>query len=349
MNRSILPLFIPHLGCPHDCVFCNQRAIAAPQAPTPEEVAQAIRQGLQYARRPQVAFYGGSFTAIPAALQEAYLGAAFPFVQDGRCSGIRVSTRPDAIDGQVLARLARYGVQTVELGAQSMDDRVLALSGRGHTARQTRQAARQIQQAGFELVLQMMAGLPGDSRATCRQTARQIAALQPTAARLYPVCVVEHTALCRWMEQGRYQPLTVEEAAEWCADAVEELEGAGVPVVRIGLNPTQELAAQVRGGAYHPAMGQIVRSRILRRQAAALLDGLPPGEVTVAVPKGQLSTFRGQKNENIKWLAKNYPHLQVKVVEEDRLPHGASVALKTPSDDASAPLKLLSETTPHAP
>lgn len=317
MKQSIIPLFIPHLGCPNDCVFCNQRAIAAPRAPTGDEVAAIIRDGLRYARHPQIAFYGGSFTAISAALQEEYLGAAFPFVQSGQCQCIRLSTRPDAIDGQVLARLARYGVGIIELGAQSMDDEVLRLSKRGHTARDTADASRRVKQAGFQLILQVMAGLPGDSRALCRRTAEQVAALRPDGVRIYPVCVIEHTELCRRMEQGSYTPLTIDQAADWCADQLEVFEQNHIPVVRIGLNPTDELSGgAVKGGAYHPAMGQLVQSRLLRRKADALLRGVPPGaDVTLTVPPGQLSTLRGQKNENMRWFAQHFPHLNITPAE----------------------------------
>ncbi len=317
MTHSIIPLFIPHLGCPNDCVFCNQRAIAAPQAPTARQVTQLIRQGLNHASRPQIAFYGGSFTAISAALQEEYLGAAFPFVQSGQCDSIRLSTRPDAIDEATLARLARYGVRTVELGAQSMDDGVLQQSRRGHTARQTVEASRLVQQAGFELILQVMAGLPGDSRALCLSTAWRVAALRPAGVRIYPVCVIEHTPLCRMMEQGTYTPLTVDQAADWCADMLDVFQRQHIPVVRIGLNPTDELSGgAVKGGAYHPAMGELVRSRLLRRQAADRLQTAPPGaHVALTVPRGRLSILRGQKNCNTAWFAQQFPHLTITLAE----------------------------------
>ncbi|MBS6750478.1 MAG: radical SAM protein, partial [Firmicutes bacterium] len=159
-RESIIPVFVPHLGCPNDCVFCNQRRISGSLAPAyPEDVRSAVESAGEGVS--QLAFYGGSFTAIPVQEQEALLAAAQPYLESGRLSTLRLSTRPDAIDGEVLARLHRYGVGTIELGAQSMDERVLALSGRGHTAQDVVEASREIKSAGFKLILQMMTGLPG--------------------------------------------------------------------------------------------------------------------------------------------------------------------------------------------
>ena len=162
-RESIIPVFVPHLGCPNDCVFCNQRRISGSVAPaTAEDVVSAIENALRLTppgTRRQLAFYGGSFTAIPVAEQESLLGAAAPYLERGDIASLRLSTRPDAIDGAVLRRLRSYGVETIELGAQSMSERVLALSGRGHTAADVEDAARAVKGAGFRLILQMMTGL----------------------------------------------------------------------------------------------------------------------------------------------------------------------------------------------
>lgn len=315
MNRAVIPVFIPHLGCPHQCVFCDQRAIAAPEAPSPEQVSQIIAQALPRSGPAQLAFYGGSFTAVDPALQEAYLQAAQPFLRSGALKSLRVSTRPDAIDGAVLDRLARYGVRTVELGAQSMDDGVLRRSGRGHTADQTRRAAAMVKQGGFELVLQLMAGLPGDSQALCRRSAEQAAGLRPDAVRIYPVCVLRGSPLA---EMAGYRPLSIHQAAEWCADMLEIFRKWQIPVIRLGLNPTVELARSILAGPYHPALGQIVQSRLARRQAVALLQTCPPGaHVRLLCPKGQLSTLRGQKNANMAWFRENFPQMQVETGETE--------------------------------
>lgn len=325
MRNTLIPVFIPHLGCPCACVFCNQKEITSCAPPTPQEVAGQIEEALAKTKDPQIAFYGGSFTALEPGRQEAYLGAAAPFLKDGRCESIRVSTRPDAIDGQTAERLKRYGVKTVELGAQSMQDEVLLASRRGHTARQTQEAARLLKQAGFEVILQMMAGLPLDSREKCRRTAQALCALQPDGVRIYPVCVLQDTALYESMRRGEYQPLSVEEAAEWCADALECFEKAGIPVIRIGLNPTEELSGgAVAAGAYHPAMGEIVRSRLMRRKADELIAAREESALLLMVPQGRLSLLRGQKNSNMVYFAARWPDKKLTVREEP----GQSEALR---------------------
>ena len=164
-RESIIPVFVPHLGCPNDCVFCNQRRISGSVTPaTPQDVVEAIERAKTLTgpeTRRQLAFYGGSFTAIPVSEQEALLDAAGPYLESGDIVSLRLSTRPDAIDAATLKRLKAYGVETIELGAQSMSERVLALSGRGHTAQDVEDASAQVKAAGFKLILQMMTGLPG--------------------------------------------------------------------------------------------------------------------------------------------------------------------------------------------
>jgi len=174
MKRSIIPIFIPHLGCPHNCIFCDQKQIAAPVVPDGNAVQAIIKEALPYAKAPQISFYGGSFTAIPREEMVGYLEAVRPYIRAGQCSSIRLSTRPDAIDQDVLEVLWTYGVRTIELGAQSMSDAVLRKAGRGHLAADTIRASRLIRQYGFELILQMMVGLPGSSYADEIDTARAL-------------------------------------------------------------------------------------------------------------------------------------------------------------------------------
>lgn len=317
MKSSLIPVFIPHLGCPNDCVFCNQRRIAAPRAPAADEVRELVTAGLKYARMPQIAFYGGSFTAIPAELQEEYLACACEFVRRGEADSVRVSTRPDCVDGETLSRLAAYGVRTVELGAQSMDDGVLAAAKRGHGAEDTRRAARLVKAAGMELVLQMMVGLPRSDREAELATARELAALKPVGVRIYPVCVIEDTELCDMYRGGEYEPLSVERAADICADVLEIFEAEGIPVIRIGLNPTEELSAGgAVAGAYHPAMGELVRSRLYLKRALRLLgetDGA--GEAVISVQRGRAPLMRGQKSMNLRALAERFPQMKISIIE----------------------------------
>ncbi len=321
-RESIIPVFVPHLGCPNDCVFCNQRHISGTLSPsTPSDVSSAIERALALTppgTRRQLAFYGGSFTAIPDAEQEALLGAARPYLERGDIASIRLSTRPDAIDGAVLARLKRHGVETVELGAQSMSERVLALSGRGHTAGDVREASKMVKAAGFKLILQMMTGLPGSDDETDVYSARELAALGPDGVRVYPTVIVRDTALCALWRAGKYKEHTVEDAVRVCARIVPVFEGAGIPIIRMGLNPTEDLSGgDAAGGAYHPALGELVRSRILRGEAEALLTGAAPGaEVTLRVNPRLMSQLIGQHGANREYLREKFALRRLRIVPD---------------------------------
>ncbi len=321
-RESIVPVFVPHLGCPNDCVFCNQRRISGSAVPAaPEDVVRAVERALEVTppgTRRQLAFYGGSFTAIPAREQEALLEAAAPYLRRGDISSIRLSTRPDAIDGAVLARLKRCGVETVELGAQSMSDRVLALSGRGHTAGDVREASRAVKAAGFRLILQMMTGLPGSDDQSDADTARELAALGPDGVRVYPTVIVRDTALFDLWRAGRYKEHTVEDAVRVCARIVPIFDAAGIPIIRMGLNPTEDLSGgDAVGGAYHPALGELVRARIMRGKAEAALEGaMPGGEAVLRVNPRLMSQAVGQHGENRDWLREKFGLKRLKFVPD---------------------------------
>lgn len=311
-RENIIPVFVPHLGCPNDCVFCNQRRISGQQQPaTAQTVKDAISKAAALphtgAKR-QLAFYGGSFTAIPAEEQTALLAAAKAYLDAGEIDSIRLSTRPDAIDGAVLKRLRAYGVETVELGAQSMDDRVLALSGRGHTAEDVARASALIRGAGFRLILQMMTGLPGDTEETSVRTAERIIALRPDGVRIYPTVIVRDTALFDLWQAGQYREHSVEDAVRVCARLLPLFDRAGIPVIRLGLNPTDELSGgAAAGGAYHPALGELVKSRIMLERARALLKGVLPGSsVVLGVNSARISQMTGQHRGNIRVLCEEF-------------------------------------------
>ena len=321
-RESIIPVFVPHLGCPNDCVFCNQRRISGSLSPArPEDVAAAIDRALSLTppgTRCQLAFYGGSFTAIPDAEQEALLGAAQPYLERGDIASIRLSTRPDAIDGAVLVRLKRHGVETVELGAQSMSDSVLALSGRGHTAADVEEASRAVRAAGFRLILQMMTGLPGSDDETDIGSARSIAALGPDGVRVYPTVIVRDTALFDLWRAGRYKEHTVEDAVRVCARIVPIFEAAGIPIIRMGLNPTEDLSGgDAVGGAYHPALGELVRARIMRGRAEAMLEGTAPGaDITLRVNPRLMSQLVGQHGANRAYLREKFALKRLKILPD---------------------------------
>ena len=318
----ILPVFVPHWGCPHACVFCNQRRISGAAMPArAEDVKKAIQEAAAFlpkGGKRQLAFYGGSFTAIPVKEQEALLGAAKEALDRGEIDAVRLSTRPDAIDEAALSRLKAYGVETIELGAQSMDDKVLQFAGRGHTAYDVERASKRIKEAGFRLILQMMTGLPGSSDESDAETARRLIALKPDGVRIYPTVIVRDTALYDMWQAGEYEEHTVEDAVRVCAKIVQLFEQAQIPVIRLGLNPTEELSGGAAvAGAYHPALGELVKSRILLEKARALLKGTEPGSrVTLLVGRGKASQMAGQRRENIRRLTEEYALTELKIREK---------------------------------
>lgn len=303
-RQQIIPIFVPHLGCPNQCVFCDQKRISGSSSSARgEDVTRELEKARAVGMKGvQLAFYGGSFTAVPEARQEELLTAAGPYLAEGVIDSIRLSTRPDAIDEKTLQRLKGCGVTLVELGSQSMDDSVLAACRRGHTAADTEKAAGLIKAAGLGLVLQMMTGLPGSNAEKDKETARRICALRPDAVRIYPTVIVRGTELEDLWRAGDYKEHSVKEAVELCADILPLFQAAQIPVIRLGLNPTEELSGgEAAAGAYHPALGELVLSEIFRRKAMALLKEVPPGaSVRLGVHKSRVSVMTGQRRENLR-------------------------------------------------
>lgn len=321
-RERIIPIFVPHLGCPRACVFCNQSRISGQTRETTAESARAeIESALEKlnGQPAQAAFYGGSFTAIEAHKQEELLEAAYQFVAQGRLTGIRLSTRPDAIDEEVIARLKKYKVKTVELGCQSMDDRVLELTRRGHNAECCETATRMLKDAGFQVILQMMTGLPGDDGSQSIETARKIISLKPDGVRIYPTVVVKDTELYDQYLAGTYREHTVEDAVELCSVIWEMFQKAGIPVIRLGLNPTEELSGGAAvAGAYHPALGELVRSRVWLKRLDEAISTMERGDqLTITVPKGAVSLVVGQKKCNINAIKEKYAIKKVRILESD--------------------------------
>lgn len=320
-RNSIIPVFVPHLGCPNDCVFCNQRRISGHIEPA---TAQTVKNAIEEAAaltpsgtKRQLAFYGGSFTAIPEGQQLELFEAAQPYLAEGVISSVRLSTRPDAIDAAVLKRLKKYGVAVVELGAQSMCDRVLELSGRGHDSAAVENASKLIKAAGFDLILQMMTGLPGDTDESCIESAKRIIALEPDGVRIYPTVIVRDTVLCDMWRTGTYREHTVEDAVRICAKIVPLFNEAGIPIIRMGLNPTEELSGgDALGGAYHPALGELVFSRIMLQKARELLAEVKPGSrVVLGVSRSDVSKMIGQHRCNVKALMSELSLAELKIHE----------------------------------
>ncbi len=320
-KRSIVPVFVPHLGCPHRCVFCDQKRISGSSS---SAGGQDVTRALERARAlgisgAELAFYGGSFTAVSKARQEELLAVAQPYLREGLLRSIRLSTRPDAIEPAHLLWLKSLGVTTVELGSQSMDDEVLAACGRGHTAADTERAAGLIREAGLGLVLQMMTGLPGSTPDKDRATARRLIGLAPDGVRIYPTVILRDTALERLWRSGAYREHTVEEAVRLCADILPWFQAAGIPVIRLGLNPSEELSGgEAVAGAYHPALGELVLSEVFRRRAMELLRNIPAGaEVCLGVHKSRVSVMTGQKRENIRRLTEDKGLRSLRVTAAD--------------------------------
>jgi histone acetyltransferase (RNA polymerase elongator complex component) len=303
-KEFIVPVFIPHMGCPHLCVFCNQRNISgASHAPSPEEVLNYLDASLS-PEKPEavIAFYGGTFTAIPLSVQEKYLSIAQRFIAQKRASGVRLSTRPDGMDERVALFLKEQGVRTVELGVQSLDDGVLEKSGRGHAAEDSMRAARRVKDAGLELGIQLMAGLPGDTKEKFLHTVSDTVKLAPDFVRIYPALVVEGSGLADMWRRGEYSPLTIDEAVELCAEALEIFGAAGIRVIRLGLQPGEELEKTYLAGPHHPAFGHLVKSNIALKKILKALEGFEGDTAEIYVNQKELSIYKGIGNSNINAL-----------------------------------------------
>jgi histone acetyltransferase (RNA polymerase elongator complex component) len=270
----LYPFFIPQAGCPNRCVFCSLRQPGSgANIPSPAEVGGALETMLPGHGDGEVAFYGGTFTLLPEAQQLALLEAVTPFIRSGRVAGIRVSTRPDALPPGSAEGLAALGVTTVELGCQSFSAEVLRLAGRGHNERAAALSVGRLRGAGLAVGLQLMPGLPGGDRAEALASLATALALTPDFLRIYPTVVMRETELARLYLAGRYRPVSLEEAVDWCAEMLWRCRQAAVPVIRLGLQGTPELdrGEALFAGPYHPAFGQLVRSRLWLR---ALRRGL---------------------------------------------------------------------------
>ncbi|MFQ5329054.1 MAG: elongator complex protein 3 [Thermodesulfobacteriota bacterium] len=261
-RRLIIPIFIPHEGCPHQCLFCNQTDITGRGGvPTHTEVRETIARYLstwQGKGVREVAFYGGSFTGLGDEVQRGFLETAYPFIRCGAIDALRISTRPDYITHKNITLLQEYGVATVELGVQSMDDGVLRMSGRGHSAGDTVRAVELLKRAGLAIGLQMMPGLPGDTTETILDTAREIVSLRPDFTRLYPTLVIKNTPLEKLYHRGDYRPWSLDAMVEVCRAVKTLFDDANIPAIRVGLQPTAALEESIVAGPYHPSFRQLL-------------------------------------------------------------------------------------------
>ncbi len=326
----IIPFFLMNRGCPHRCMFCNERLTAGnlPESITDTSFAKTVRAYLGGAERKpgpvQIAFYGGTFTGMEQKEQRRLLDLAAPFLREGMIDGVRLSTRPDEIGSDELDLLAAFGVKTIEVGAQSLDDEVLLRAQRGHTAADTAQALFLLRERGLKTGIHLMAGLPGDNRDRFHRTIERVIALGPDMVRIHPTIVLRDTALAEAFREGRYLPLTLREAVEQCKDALRELTTAGIPVIRLGLQTTRELEAPgaVVAGPFHPAFRSLVESALLRDMAAALLTAAGAGEKTAsfALAPADLSNFPGEHRGNIADLKERFGLADIRLTADPALP-----------------------------
>ena len=342
----IIPIFLSNLGCRERCLFCNQTA-AAEGLPSPSSVRIFIEASLagiphdKKNREKQVAFYGGSFTAIHRDDQVRYLKEVQPFLASCLIDSIRISTRPDALDEETLRPLKEHGVKTIEVGAQSMIDEVLTLANRGHSARDTVDAVFRLKNRDFEVGVQLMIGLPADTCDRFLQTLDQIVEIKPDFVRIHPTLVLKGTPLEILWRNGEYSPLSLEEAVQWLKKGTLRLENSSLSIARIGLQPTRELQRDFLAGPYHPALRQLVHSAIFFDMASSLLqDSQRNGHALFSCHPKEISYLRGQKNENILKLKKHFSLSEISIDGKQELPKGV-LTLQTQGGEASICRKSL--------
>ncbi|MDD6807314.1 MAG: radical SAM protein [Oscillospiraceae bacterium] len=301
-KHANIALFVAHKGCPNTCSFCNQRIISGQvDTATKEDVSRAVNTAVQSGHRgSQLAFFGGSFTAIDSEYRRELLKAAYPFVLDGSISGIRISTRPDAINEDILNELKTFGVEAIELGAQSMVDEVLIANKRGHTADDVIKSSKLIKDYGFELGLQMMTGLYKDTDEGALYTAREIIKLSPATVRIYPTVVLAGTELEGLLNRGEFIPQRTDNAVKLCAKLIPMFERAGIKVIRVGLHSGGSVQDGFIDGAYHPAFRELCESEIYYNLAVEKLASLTnTKKVVIYVSPSEISKMIGQKRANI--------------------------------------------------
>ncbi len=321
MKHINVALFVVHKGCPHMCSFCNQRSISGcSENLTAKDVHKAAQTAInslseKEAAGGEIAFFGGSFTMVEREYMISLLEAAYEYVEKGVFKGIRISTRPDGISEEICGILKKYGVTAVELGAQSLDDRVLELNERGHTAEDVENASRMLKAYGFELGLQMMTGLYGSEDADSIETAEKIISLSPETVRIYPTVVLRGTRLYDLMQSGEFLPKGIPETAALCAKLIPMFENSGIKVIRVGLHSGGGVEEGFAGGAYHPALREICESRIYYESALEKLEKLGEGRYVIGVSSKEISKMTGQKKENLIKLREKGYECAVKGVE----------------------------------
>lgn len=317
-KRITIPVFIPHTGCPHCCVFCNQwRVTGSSSQPDRGSVESTIEKYLSgvspSVEKVELAFFGGSFTGIDVGLQERYLSWVQPYIEKGAIRSIRVSTRPDYINSGTLALLKKFNVETVELGVQSFADDVLAASGRGHSSGDSVMAVNLIKDSGFRAGIQLLPGLPLDTPAKSLRSAEITLSLKPDDVRIYPAVVLRDTALEKLYNAGAYSPMTIDEAVELCSVMYGMFNENGINVIRMGLHPMDISDGDnpVVAGPYHPAIGFMIKSRYRRVALEALfnkwrIENSDRKTATLLLPDKNREEYIGMNRGNIFYLEEKF-------------------------------------------
>lgn len=309
MKRSNVSIFVPHNGCPHQCSFCDQRNITGLSTqPIINDVDKTINIAINTlkdkSKESEIAFFGGSFTAIDRAYMISLLDVASKYVRKNMFRGIRISTRPDAIDNEILTILKEKGVTSIELGAQSMDEKVLLLNNRGHTPQDVIKSSELIKKYGFSLGLQMMTGLYGSDYAKDYETALSLAILKPDTMRIYPTVILKNTELQKLYEEKKYLPMSLDECINLCSELLLLFNKFNIPVIRLGLHDSESLRKNMIAGCYHPAFRELCESRILFNNCLSILDNMEEKKVIIYVNPSTISKMVGHRRENLKKLDK---------------------------------------------
>jgi histone acetyltransferase (RNA polymerase elongator complex component) len=305
-NLLVIPVFIPHQGCPQNCLFCNQVSISGQKFSSQDDielVQSTVDLWLGRCARQnhtEVAFYGGSFTCLTKERQRSLLDAVQPYIESGEVHSIRLSTRPDCINDDICTFLKEYGVRTVELGVQSLDDVVLQAAWRGHSAADSFQAVRIIQNAGITLGIQLMPGLPQETTRSWMKTVKEVLRLQPDCVRIYPTLVIGGSGLASAYAAGTYKPMSMNRAIGLCCWAKERFEAAGITILRVGLQASDTLEEQLLAGPYHPSFGEMVTARHWFRRCREILAVAPENtQIVFRISNRDVSAFVGPKRANI--------------------------------------------------
>lgn len=335
-KEYIIPIFVPHLGCPNDCIFCNQKSISGQKKNiTKEEAKKTIEYFLENIKdkeaKKEIAFFGGSFTGIDEKKQEELLEIAYKYIENGEVDSIRISTRPDYINKEILKRLKKYKVKTIELGVQSTNDYILGRANRGHTFEDVKKASKLIKWYGFNLGHQMMVGLPESNRIDEINTAKSLIKLKPKMVRIYPVLVIKGTKLEKEYNEGVYEPLSLIQAVETCKQLVRMFVNKKIEVIRVGLQNTEEISnpeekeSEVIAGPFHPAFRQLVESSMWYDAIVEKIKKLnvKVKEVEVTVNPIDINNVIGHKKENIIKLKDTY-EVDLIVKKDENVKQGKS-------------------------